>query len=150
MRRYVLAGWMAVTVLSALAIAGWWSSQLEVTPSLRLFGILGAAVVLFSAGLQLRSIPPFELHWNGQDWALTRKPSASASPVTGALTVAIDLGPWMLLRFRAAKAPRWAGPQWLPIQRRGLESQWHALRCALFSSPSAAADSPAAGSSRLG
>jgi hypothetical protein len=36
----------------------------------------------------------------------------------------------MLLRF-TPDAP--ARMTWLPVQRRGLEAQWHALRCAVYS-----------------
>jgi hypothetical protein len=48
----------------------------------------------------------------------------------GNVAVVIDLGPWMLLRFTADAPPR---TTWLPVQRRGLEAQWHALRCAVYS-----------------
>ncbi|MDB5818794.1 MAG: hypothetical protein JWQ11_2434 [Rhizobacter sp.] len=81
----------------------------------------------------------------------------------GELMVVMDLGSWMLLRFdrplfepnlAAAAAstdvnshPQWLGIRpkttrlWLPLQRAGLERQWHGLRCALYSRASPDLDS---------
>jgi hypothetical protein len=47
--------------------------------------------------------------------------------------VAVDLGAWMLLRFERDATPRLRRIVWLPLQRRGLETPWHALRCAVYS-----------------
>ena len=55
----------------------------------------------------------------------------------GTLEVAIDLGSFLLLRLRGGR-----GAVWLPVQRRGLEREWHALRCAVYSPPAAVAASP--------
>ena len=137
------AAWGMSTVLGALTIAAWWPGQPDITLAIRVFGWVGVAAILVSAALQARAIDPFELHWTGQVWVLTRGQSRLPSPMTGDLTVAIDLGPWMLLRFRAAAAPRWARPLWLPVQRRGVEPLWHALRCALNSPPSTVGDAAA-------
>lgn len=57
----------------------------------------------------------------------------------GRLEVAIDLGAFLLLRL--GDRPR--GSVWLPAQRRGLEAEWHALRCAVYSPPRVAPGSPA-------
>jgi hypothetical protein len=56
----------------------------------------------------------------------------------GSLTVALDLGSFLLLRVGAGRAV-----VWLPVQRRGLERQWHALRCAVYAPMPSAAGSPA-------
>jgi hypothetical protein len=63
------------------------------------------------------------LRWDGQVWWLDAVP--------GGMKVVIDLGPWMLLSFTPAAPGRLMS--WLPVQRRGLEPQWHALRCAVYS-----------------
>jgi hypothetical protein len=57
---------------------------------------------------------------------------------TGTLEVALDLGPFLLLRL----VERRRTIVWLPIQRRGVEAQWHALRCAVYSPPPLAAGEP--------
>ncbi|HWH80704.1 MAG TPA: hypothetical protein VNU71_00545 [Burkholderiaceae bacterium] len=71
-------------------------------------------------------LAPRELRWDGRVWHLG---PIGGEPVVGALRVAIDAGAWMLVRFEAP-GQRAA---WLPVQRRGLEPQWHALRCAVHS-----------------
>src|SRR6188508_2331869 len=48
---------------------------------------------------------------------------------TGTLEVAVDLGAFLLLRLVEQRRTI----VWLPVQRRGVESQWHALRCAAYS-----------------
>jgi hypothetical protein len=59
---------------------------------------------------------------------------------SGLLTVAIDWGSFLLLRIDSG-----GGAQlWLPVQRRGIEREWHALRCAVYSPPRVAATSATA------
>jgi hypothetical protein len=58
---------------------------------------------------------------------------------SGPLAVALDLGSFLLLRIGEPGAVAW-----LPVQRHGLERDWHALRCAAYSLPPVAAGSPAA------
>jgi len=50
---------------------------------------------------------------------------------SGTLEVAMDLGGFLLLRL-VGEARTTA---WLPVQRRGVEDQWHGLRCAAYSRP---------------
>ena len=87
------------------------------------------------------------MRWDGQRWHLALAQASAHShggePAAGQLAVAIDLGGWLLLRFAAeavaATRPRAA---WIPLQRRGLEGEWHAIRGTLHSprpAPAAAA-----------
>ncbi len=103
-------------------------------------GVLALLAVLGSAlGLLWRALrrPAWRLRWDGRGWWLG-VPGGTEQP--GELRLAIDLGLWVLLQFRAAQGGR---RLWLPLQRRGLEADWHALRCALYS-PRPAADRSAA------
>lgn len=84
-----------------------------------------AAAALAASALRTR---PTRLHWDGRSWHLG---SAGADLSQGDLDVTIDLGGWMLLRF-IHPAPT-EKVVWLPVQRLGIESQWHALRCAVYS-----------------
>ena len=132
---------IAVLALVALGIAAMTSWLILREPPLTSPGsLLGALATLGLAALAapLARAPDVDLRWDGRVWHLG---PASGEPVAGALSVAIDLGPWMLLRFRPA-APAAHPPRttWLPTQRRGLESQWHALRCAVYSPRPAPAD----------
>ena len=60
---------------------------------------------------------------------------------TGTLEVAVDLGAFLLLRLVEQRRTI----VWLPVQRRGVESQWHALRCAAYSPLPLAARAPTVG-----
>ena len=59
---------------------------------------------------------------------------------TGTLEVSMDLGAFMLLRL----VERQRTIAWLPVQRRGVETQWHALRCAVYSPPRFSRGAPTA------
>jgi hypothetical protein len=78
-------------------------------------------------------VAPLILRWDGQGWTLEPAASAGNEPWPGEVTVCIDLGTWLLLRFRHRSTGRWPKVTWLPAQRRGQPAQWHALRCALYS-----------------
>jgi len=92
-----------------------------------------AAAALVSVGLavSLWRQAPVRLRWDGLAWAMA--PAAdSGAERPGRLEVAIDLGSFLLLRFLPAQAGR-AGGRWIPVGRAGLESEWHAFRCAVHS-----------------
>ena len=91
------------------------------------------AFLVLASGAAVARVRPVSLRWDGQLWHLGPPVSAGHEPRAGALCVLIDLGPWMLLRFEPADSTWRRGATWLPAQRRGLESQWHALRCAVHS-----------------
>ena len=94
------------------------------------------ALATIAAGVAaLSAAAPFDvsLRWTGSAWVLGRPASLESDTRVGTLTVAVDLGNWMLLRF-VDDAVR-ARTAWLPVQRHGLEGDWHALRCAVHSPP---------------
>jgi hypothetical protein len=84
--------------------------------------VVAAALLMLACAVSLWRVPAQSLRWDGGVWQLDGVP--------GELKAAIDLGPWMLLNFTPEMS---GGTSWLPIQRRGLETQWHALRCAVYS-----------------
>ena len=68
------------------------------------------------------------LRWDGQDWLLARD-AAGRIDQRGDAELALDLGPWMLVRF----LPHAAGPAaWLPLAEAGDPARWAALRGALW------------------
>ena len=91
----------------------------------------GLTVVWLAAALA--KVPALILRWDGQLWQIGRAGSVPDEPVPGDLVVTVDLGPWMLLRFEPAVPDRRRRVIWLPVQRRGIEPHWHALRCAVYS-----------------
>ncbi len=73
------------------------------------------------------------LRWDSQRWQLTACDAAGHEPAPfGRLTVSIDLGRWMLLHFKSDGATVLQRGTWLPVQRRGHEADWHALRCTVY------------------
>jgi hypothetical protein len=72
-----------------------------------------------------------ELRWDGQAWWWQVPGMPDPQPCHP--QVVADFGRWMLLR--CALPHGWRGRRWLALQQRaGTLSQWHALRCALYTS----------------
>jgi hypothetical protein len=110
-------------------------------------GSLGAALAAAAcAALGLRR-PARRLVWDATAWTLAA-PGGSAQ--TGCVTLMLDLGGWMLVRFcpaapSAGRRPQWA--QWVPLSSRDAGGSWPALRVALHALPSMAAEPAAPGRS---
>jgi hypothetical protein len=125
---------ISMLVAGGLVCTGTWGWSLHV----QIDWMIGAMLAVFTAcivvlGISLCRISPACLRWDGLSWHLGAGP--------GELRPIIDLGPWMLLRFTAADER--STSTWLPAQRRGLEEQWHAFRCSIYSPrPSASAETP--------
>ena len=118
---------LAMAAIAAAVAVGWIGARLAwplAVSAAASFGAALAAALVARACLRREAVT---LDWDAQRWTLAT-PHASC---TGDIAVAIDLGAWLLVRFRASSAPRrW---RWLALQRRGLDVHWHALRCALYS-----------------
>lgn len=152
---------VAVLTLGALgsaAVAAWLSGQHQPVASARIGIAMAAEALLVWACVSSVRLPVISLRWDGAVWHLGQGVGSSGAPLQpgtemgaqtsaqtgtetgtemGDLDIAIDLGPWMLLRFtpRApASATRLRRPIWLPVQRRGMAFKWHALRCAVYAS----------------
>ena len=142
-----------LTLLGTLAVTGWLTGQEGLGAAAKGAAMAVVAALLIGLGLPLMRLPARQLTWDGQSWTLGDMAAGGTEPVAGDISVAIDLGPWMLLRFRpTASSAWWQSMQstWLPVQRRGIEPQWHALRCGVYSPRAAdmadaadAADAPA-------
>ena len=133
---------VATTALAALAASLAWAvtSHETVSPPL-LVAVGAAAAVIVALSLSLWRVEAGTLRSESGHWSFTRF-AAPAVSEAGALVVAIDLGSFMLLSFRAAGRPR----RWLPAQQRGLEADWHALRASAHAPrppAEAVADAPA-------
>jgi hypothetical protein len=117
-------GGIAVLVLLSSASLTAWLLDAVGTPG----GLSAVALAFPLFALRPRA---FSLRWDGQVWHLGPAQSAGDEPWPVELAVRVDLGAWVLLQVRPSSGfPRnWI---WLPIQKRGLEPAWHALRCALF------------------
>jgi hypothetical protein len=123
----------AVLVLTAASAVGAWVHR-AAEPLAVLAGISVGALVLSSAAILIHAwrLQPASLRWDTQRWHLGEAGSAGHEPSPGHLTVAMDLGIWMLLRFVPDERGLWRRGVWLPVQRRGHENAWHALRCTVY------------------
>ena len=100
---------------------------------------VAAALVLATIGLALSLARVEAGLLSCRDGVWTFAPDTAARR-TGRLEVAMDLGSFLLLRL--VEGPR--ASVWLPVQRRGVEAQWHGLRCAVYSPPPLPAGAPTA------
>jgi len=127
---------VGVTLLVALAaavLAAWALQALA-----RHAAWVGLAIVLLAVSstlllMQAWRLRAMRLRWDSQTWQLVACDVSGHEPVpTGRLTVCVDLGAWMLLHFRPDDATVLHRGTWLPVQRRGHEADWHALRCTVY------------------
>ena len=126
-----LAVW-SVAGAAILAMAAWaagmWDAQAQ-------FG--RALVAAIAGGLALGTIAVASSVARAQAGTLACAAGAwsyasdAGLRCSGKLEVAMDLGTFLLLRL-VDERQRSA---WLPVQRRGLEAQWHVFRCAVYSPP---------------
>jgi hypothetical protein len=131
--RFVLA------LLWALAGAGMAATLAAHTGAAQLhMGLGAAAVALAAAAASLRASrrSAVVMAWDGRQWTVAEQlpaasPGAQQQGPPVRMSVHVDLGGWLLVRLDTEGIP--ARRQWLPLQRTGLEPQWHALRCALYS-----------------
>jgi hypothetical protein len=103
---------------------------------------LAFAVATIALAVSLSRVRPGALGCIDGTWTFTADHGA---PRAGTLAVALDAGSFLLLRLRSPE-----GVVWLPVQRRGVERQWHALRCAVYAPASAAARPTTAASAAAG
>ena len=127
------AAMLALALSGTLSVVGWLVGQEGLALANQVLAMAAAMGLLLWLGLSLARVPAAELSWDGQCWTLRPTTPTHTEPVAGEISVAVDLGPWLLLRFRPATSSRWRPPSWLPVQRVGIEPQWHALRCAVYS-----------------
>jgi hypothetical protein len=128
---------VAVTLSSVAVVATWLMLGMGASassPGLPAAAVAALVLLLASRAFLAARVPGGRLRWDGRRWALTDSARGDAEGLVGGVTIALDLGGWLLLRFVADSAPGVA-VRWLPLQRRGHESDWHALRCALHSGP---------------
>ena len=111
------------------AVAAWTLAMLDSQPvtGRGLVMAVGGALLLGTTGLAISLARVEGGLLTCSDGLWTFVPDSHAR--TGTLEVAVDLGAFLLLRLVEQRRPI----VWLPVQRRGVESQWHALRCAAYS-----------------
>jgi hypothetical protein len=126
----------AVAVLAgacAAVVAAWLWSHIDAAAGPAGKGSMpwlwvGAGAALLGSGLgwMLMPLQQGTIAWQQGRWSLQR---SAAQAVEGGLEAKLDLGSWMLLRFRPAGS---GSIIWLCVDRSGSGAAWHALRATLF------------------
>jgi hypothetical protein len=131
--------------LTGAAIAAWAQGHFDVTSSVQGLIVVifaGVAAALLGAGLARHALPADAqcLRWDGQVWSLVlRAPGGVGAGIAVArLVVAIDLGPWLLLRAYAVAG----GSRWQVARASCAGAAWHGLRVALRAHAGSAQSSP--------
>jgi hypothetical protein len=136
-----------VAVASTASLVGW----LILTPAAQGIAVRVATGFAILASLALAwslvRVPVAALRWDGSCWTFRDLASAGA-PLAGELEVAVDFGSFVLLRFRCRDVVGRPSTRWIPVERRGLEREWHSFRCAVYS-PRPVADVASAADLRL-
>ena len=125
---------LAALFLAALGgLLAWRLAQAPQSDALPWLALTAATIGLAVSMRQMLNPAPVRLRWDAQCWHLGRADSVGDDAVQVDLSVAVDLGNWMLLRLLPAHGASARRTIWLPVQRRGMQTQWHALRCAVHS-----------------
>ena len=135
--------WQAAVWLGAgaaiAAVAAWavamFDSQPESGRALVMAVVAGLSLATIGLAFSLARVEVGLLTCRDGVWTFVPDTGARRS---GTLEVAMDLGAFLLLRL----VERRRTIAWLPVQRRGVETQWHAPRCAVYSPPPLAAGAP--------
>jgi hypothetical protein len=136
---------VGVLAISALAtLAAWAMSGSGSRPALQQLGAALAALAVICLAMALSRVEAGRLRRDGGRWRFMPARADASAPEEGEIVVALDLGSFMLLSFAPRGARDRRARRWLPVQRRGLEHDWHALRCAVYSPPAAPGDVPGA------
>jgi hypothetical protein len=126
----------AVTLLVAVAVAVVAVWALQAMERHAEWVVMASALLVASSSMLLAHawrLPAMTLRWDSQQWQLARSDPSGLAPVpSGRLVVSVDLGGWMLLHFKPDDATVLQRGTWLPVQRRGHEPDWHALRCTVY------------------
>ena len=129
------------TASAASTLAWWLSHEAPARAAVAAPSLITLAVTMVLTAWLMR-MPPLHLCWDGVAWHLASTAPGALPAVTGDIAVVADLGAWMLLRFDASAGQARPPARWLALQRAGLEGQWHALRCAVYSPRPLAGEEP--------
>jgi hypothetical protein len=130
---------LAVCALATISVAPgvvWLATlNLAALPALlvTLLALLAAAALTW----RLTRLSPVVLRYDGEHWHLGADDISDAHR-SGDVSVVMDIGVAMLLRFDAKTTPPSRLKRWLPVRALDLGAQWHALRCAVYSPPPSA------------
>ncbi|MBX3606795.1 MAG: hypothetical protein KF788_16065 [Piscinibacter sp.] len=117
-----------MAVLAGAAAVAWAPGAWSTLPAAWWLALMAGSVLAVGAAWQVSAVgSDAPLHWDGRQWALGEPGRL------GRLSVALDAGAGMLLRFDPQSGSGPLRRRWIPVGRRSAGSGWHALRCAVYS-----------------
>lgn len=124
------AAWQSLLTVLATAVGLGWMLDRAGLPTAWVVGMAGFAAawsgwLAWEAGRHGAG----RLEWDGRIWRHVPGPGRDAAE--GALTVAVDLGSWMLLRLE----PPHGRTRWIALARSDATAAWPALRRAVLAAP---------------
>lgn len=90
---------------------------------------LGTGLAAFVLAGRFMIQAPRQLVWDGAAWSMR---PAQGKVRSGRVSLMLDLGGWMLVRFVPANRASFQAALWLPFRRRDVGGAWRALRVALY------------------
>ncbi len=139
--------WTFAVVLVAVAglgaLAAWLASSPLGESTWARGGIAAASLAVVALAASLLRSTALVLRWDGARWSVASPVASAVVPAPGELLVALDLGTFLLLWFLPEGRSGPCAVRWIPVERRGLEREWHAFRCAVYSPRPAAGPSVA-------
>ncbi|MDO9234799.1 MAG: hypothetical protein Q7U28_02040 [Aquabacterium sp.] len=124
---------ISVSVVAMVVCSAWFVGRNDDLPPW-CNGLISVALFLALVGAcgALRR-HPVRLRWDSQCWHITEFNRRTEEIGLSQVQVMLDAGSWLLLKFVPKGRLNPLSMHWLPVQRRGIEGQWHALRCAVYS-----------------
>lgn len=136
-------GVVVLTGSVVAALGAWWLQATRAHNDTIAWLALSLAIAAVGLGVSLWRIRPATLRFDGSSWLLWDGDHENSQPIAGDVHVSVDLGVWLLLRFVSPMRALGARTRWLPVQPGASKHQWHALRCAIYSSRRSAQDEAA-------
>jgi len=121
-----------VSVLTVSVVAAWLNARNEEVPGWSGMLLIAAVLVGMLGVIDLLRRRPIALRWDAQRWHVTDPSRVAGEIEVSELRVVLDLGDWMLLKFRADVPQHRLRGGWIPVQRHGTEIHWQSFRCAVF------------------
>lgn len=119
--------------IAALGVSGgWFIGHSDVLPAWVAVVMVAALSFALVGAWTSRRRHPFRLRWDSQRWYLTEGEIPADESGPSHVQVMLDAGSWLLLRIVPEDRSSPLAARWLPVQRRGIPDQWHALRCAVY------------------
>ncbi|MEQ1804232.1 MAG: hypothetical protein ABL900_02560 [Burkholderiaceae bacterium] len=127
-------GVLGLAVSAVVVLCAWAVQAHHAQHQATMWLALSLVAVAAGLGASLWRVVPVTLAFDGSGWLAWSEGRADAAPMAVEVRLCMDLGAWMLLRLIPSSREARSRPRWVPVQFSAPQAQWHALRCAIYSS----------------